>query len=75
MIWPEVGNIIVVARRGEYNGCGQKRVIQRMWPEDGSINDWPEVGNIIVVARRGEYNGCGQKRVIQRDVARRGGHK
>ena len=24
MIWPEVGNIVVVARRGEYNGCGSE---------------------------------------------------
>ena len=53
-----------MARRGEYNGCGQKRVIQRMWPEEGSIKIWPEVGNIIDVARSGKYNGCGQKRVI-----------
>ena len=39
MTWPEEGNIIGVARRGEYNGCGQMRVIQRMWPEEGNIND------------------------------------
>ena len=32
MIWPEVGNINVAARIGEFNKCGQKRVIQRMWP-------------------------------------------
>ena len=44
MIWPEAGNIAVVARRGEYNGCGQKRVIQRMWPEEGSINDLARSG-------------------------------
>ena len=44
MIWPEVGNIVVVARRGEYNGCGQKRVIQTMWPEEGSINDLARSG-------------------------------
>ena len=44
MIWPEVGNIFVVARKGECNGCGQKRVIQRMWPEDGSINDLARSG-------------------------------
>ena len=25
MIWPEVGNIIVVARRGDFNGCGQEK--------------------------------------------------
>ena len=35
MIWQDVGNIIVVARRGKYNECGQKRVMQRMWPEEG----------------------------------------
>ena len=46
MIWPEVGNIVVVARRGEYNGFGQKRVIKLMWPEEGNLTD---------VARRGEY--------------------
>ena len=33
MIWPEVGNIVVVARKGELNGYGQKRIKQRMWPE------------------------------------------
>ena len=47
MIWPEVGNIVVVARRGEYNGCGQKRVILKMWLEEGNLND---------MARRGYYN-------------------
>ena len=47
MIWPEAGNIIVVARRGEFNGCGQKRVIQRMWPEEGNLSD---------MARRGKYD-------------------
>ena len=46
MIWPEVGYIIVGARRGEFNGCGQKRVIQRVWPVEGNITDMP---------RRGEY--------------------
>ena len=44
MIWPEVGNIVIVARRGEYNGCGQERVIKRMWPEGGSINDLARSG-------------------------------
>ena len=39
MIWPEVGNIIVVAKRGEFNGCGQRRVKQRMWPEEGNLSD------------------------------------
>ena len=52
-----------MARIGEYNGCGQKRVVKRMWPEEG---------NIIVVAKRGDFNGCGKRRVIQVDVARRG---
>ena len=47
MIWPEVGNIIDVARRGEFNGPGQKRVIQRMWPEEGNLSD---------MARRGKYD-------------------
>ena len=48
MIWPEVGNIIiVVARRGEFSGCGQKRVIQRMWQEEGNLSD---------MARRGKYD-------------------
>ena len=44
MIWPEVGNIIDVARRGEFNGCGQKRGIQKMWPEEGNINDLARSG-------------------------------
>ena len=39
MIWPEMGNINVVTRRGEFNGCGQESVIQRMWPEDGNMID------------------------------------
>ena len=47
MIWPEVGNIIVVSRRGEFNGFGQMRVIQRMWPEEGNLSD---------MARRGKYD-------------------
>ena len=62
MTWPEDGNIIDVARRGEHNGYGHKRVIQRMWPEEGNINAWPEVGNIIVWPEEGNLT----------DVARRG---
>ena len=49
MMLPEEGNIIddmaskrvikwlMWPARGEYNGCGQKRGIQRMWPEEGNL--------------------------------------
>ena len=44
MTWPEEGIITDVARRGEYNGCGQKKVVQRMCPEEGNINDLARSG-------------------------------
>ena len=44
LIWPEMGNVIDVARRGEFKGCGQKRVIQSKWPEEGNINDLARSG-------------------------------
>ena len=44
MTWPEEGIIIDLARRGEYNGCGHKKVVQRMCPEEGSINDLARSG-------------------------------
>ena len=43
-MWPENSKMADMVRKGEYNGCGQKRVIQRMWPEDGSINDLARSG-------------------------------
>ena len=45
VIWLRIRvHITDVAKRGEYNGCGQKRVIQRMWPEEGNINDLARSG-------------------------------
>ena len=33
-----------MANIGEYNGCGQKRVVQRMWPEEGNLRDMARGG-------------------------------
>ena len=43
-MWPEEGNISDVARRGYNKGCGQKRVIQLMWQEQGNTNDDVRIG-------------------------------
>ena len=44
MIWPDVGKILIVARRGEFNGCGKKRVIQTMWQEERNIDSLARSG-------------------------------
>ena len=33
-----------MANIGEYNGYGQKRVVQRMWPEEGNLKDMARGG-------------------------------
>ena len=45
-MWPENGKMADMASNWKYNGCGQKRVIQRMWPEEG---------NITGMIRKGEH--------------------
>ena len=65
-----MGNIIVVAKRGGFNGCSQRRVIQRMWPEEGNITNMARRGEHLTdLARSGSYNCCVQKRGILTDVA------
>ena len=38
-MWPENGKMADMTSKGEYNGCGHKKVIQRMCPEEGNITD------------------------------------
>ena len=33
-----------MASKGEYNGCGQKRVVQKMWPEERNLTDMARRG-------------------------------
>ena len=43
-MWPENGKMADMASKGEYNGCGQKRVVQRMWPEERNLTDMARRG-------------------------------
>ena len=53
-MWPEEGSInnlprsgfyiVVVVKIWQFNGCGQNRVIQRMWREEGNLSDMARRG-------------------------------
>ena len=36
---PVTGKMADMASQGENNGCGQKRVLQTIWQEEGNLRD------------------------------------